>query len=76
MGKKVSYAKLQTAGFIPGIGEIPITLPPVNKTWHGFHMEYDLSGLTLEISGTQALIPPGNIVEVVFEKAAAQKVSK
>lgn len=30
---KVSYAKLFKPGFVPGLGEVPPTLPAPNKSW-------------------------------------------
>jgi hypothetical protein len=72
----VKYAKLHQNLFIPGIGDLTTTLPPVNKSGK-FEMRLFDSGLLIDITvkGVKeiALIPYGNIAGMVLAAEEAKK---
>ncbi len=76
---KVTYAKLTRIMFIPTIGEVPLTLPPNNKSWK-LTMEQVDSGVMLNITQqgklTQAVVPYGNIDGYVLAAPEVAAVKK
>ena len=47
MSRPIKYAKLQTNLFIPDVGDLTATLPPIGKSIPGFSMTMEEDGLHL-----------------------------
>lgn len=75
--RKVTYAKLHTSSFIPGVGTMGDTLPPSHKSTK-LEMSYSDSGLEVIATEkgitTTVLFPPGTVAMVAF--APEPKVAK
>lgn len=65
MKKVVTYAKLQTELFIPGLGGLGTTLPPALKNIPNLIMHYTELGLEITAGKHLIVVPPGNVVLAV-----------
>jgi hypothetical protein len=78
--RKVVYAKLHAGIFIPGVGNLADTLPPLNKTLKNFTMSTQASGnlyLSWEDERTAtnqaAEVGASNIIVIGYEPAKLVK---
>lgn len=82
MSRKVVYAKLHAGVFIPGVGNLADTLPPMNKTLKNFTMSAQASGalyLSWEDERTAtnqaAEVGASNIIVLGYEPLKISKVN-
>lgn len=70
-GRKVNYAKVHQGIFVPGLGELGMTLPPSNKTLN-LNMSKIEGGLLLTINQSGQVwdiyVPDGNVALAVLAK--------
>lgn len=81
MARKVVYAKLHAGVFIPGVGNLAETLPPVSKTLKGFAMTKQSDGnLRLEwvdertATNQAAEVGASNIIVIAYESEKLVKL--
>ncbi len=75
--RKIKSARLHTAVYIDGVGELGPSLPSKTKSVPGFSMVATDEGLELYGRGEEAFVPWSNVQCVTYEGAAkANKVSE
>jgi hypothetical protein len=66
MSRQVLYAKLQTAFFSPGTGDLGLVFPPAGKTLSNLTMNTTFEGLDIQFKYNmrdhEVLIPYANVV--------------
>lgn len=70
IGRKITYAKLQnTDAFVPTIGALGSTLPPLNKSFP-ITMVHTEAGLYVNVSNGKAevIVPWGNVQLAVYDR--------
>lgn len=75
MNRRVIYARLQTAGYLPSVGDLGLVFPSQTKTMDNLIMTSTPDGLHVQFSyrgfNKELLIPPANVV--LMELAPEEK---
>ncbi len=66
MKRKISFIQFVNAGFVPGLGQLPKTLPSPSRTLM-LDMWASEPGVTVKVNSVEVFMPWHNVSNVVFE---------